>query len=257
MGMRGTPNRAALLVSALGGILVATVAYAQIEDVISAEQRRIAQAQEAQDQIDSVVQQTRSRFDEYQGLLKEIDGLVVYNSLLQNQIDDQNRQLRELRTSIDQVTIVERQILPLMTRMISGLEQFIQLDVPFLIGERTQRVASLRALLNRSDVTAAEQFRNVMEAWQIENDYGATSEAYTAELQIGGNVREVDFLKIGRIALLYLTPDGQLAGAWDNRTRQWVPLGAEYRDAIRQGLRVVGSGAPEMFVIPVPPPEEG
>jgi len=254
--MRGKPTSAVLLMGLIGG-LTASLSHAQVNAIIQAEQSRIQQAQAAQDQIDSIVTQTRSRFDEYQRLLKEIDNLVVYNTLLQAQVDDQNRELDELRTSIDQVTVIERQILPLMTRMIAGLEQFIALDVPFLLNERNARVANLRALLSRSDVTTAEQFRNVMEAWQIETDYGATSETYTDEVTIDGTTREVDFIKIGRVALLYLTPNGQLASAWDQRTRTWVPLDAEYRESIRQGLRVLATGSPEMFVIPVAPPEEG
>ena len=256
--MRGKPYCAALLMGALGAMLAADLVSAQgIDQIVDAERRRIQQAQEAQDEIDGVVSVTRSRFDEYQQLLKEIEGLVVYNNLLQNQIDDQNRELDELRTSIDQVTVIERQILPLMTRMIDGLEQFIKLDVPFLIEERTDRVAGLKDLLNRSDVTTAEQFRNVMEAWQIENDYGSTSETYTAEITIDGINREVDFLKIGRVALLYLTPDGELAGAWDKETRSWESLDAGYRASIRVGLRNVASNAPGLFMIPVESPEEG
>ena len=120
--MRGKPYCAALLMGALGAMLAADLVSAQgIDQIVDAERRRIQQAQEAQDEIDGVVSVTRSRFDEYQQLLKEIEGLVVYNNLLQNQIDDQNRELDELRTSIDQVTVIERQILPLMTRMIDGL----------------------------------------------------------------------------------------------------------------------------------------
>jgi len=257
--MTGKPRRAALLVGALAGILSTGLAYGQkVQGVLDAEARRIQQAQAAQDQIDGIVSTTRARFDEYQGLLKEIDGLQVYNRLLQNQIDDQNMQLDELRTSIDQVTVVERQILPLMTRMIAGLERFIELDVPFLLDERRQRIKDLKALLNRSDVTTAEQFRNVVEAWQIEvNDYGSNSETYTDELEINGTMREVEFLKIGRIALVYLTPDGSLAGAWNQRTRQWVQLDSSYNDEIRRGIETVRTGSPALFMIPVPPLEAG
>ena len=257
--MRGKPHRAILVLSALAGILVAQLALSQtVQQIISAEQRRVQQAQAAQDEIDTIVETTRSRFDEYQALLKEIEGLQVYNRVLQSQIDDQERELSELRTSIDQVSFIERQILPLMTRMISGLESFVELDVPFLESDRLARIAELNQLITRSDVTTAEQFRKVMEAWQIENDYGTTIETYTGELQIDGTTREVDFLRVGRVALLYLTPDGELAGAWDQRSRTWIELGADYRNSIRQGLRVARQQvAPELFIIPVAPPEEG
>lgn len=256
--MRGIPHSALLPFGALGGVLIANLAFGQgVSGVISAEQQRIQQAQQAQAQIDDIAETTRSRFDEYQILLKDIDGLVVYNDLLQNQIDDQERQLAELRNSIDSVTLIERQVLPLMTRMIDGLETFISLDVPFLLEERMARVESLRALLRRSDVTTAEQFRNVMQAWQVENDYGRFPETFTGELQIDGRDREVDFLKLGRVALLYVTPDDAVAGAWDQRSREWVALTTEDAEAIRDGIAVVeGRTTPIMFQVPVAPPQE-
>jgi hypothetical protein len=256
--MRGRPHSALLPLSALGGILIANLAFGQgVSGVISSEQQRIQQAQQAQSQIDTIAETTRSRFDEYQILLREIEGLEVYNGLLQAQIDDQERQLADLRNSIDSVTLIERQILPLMVRMIDGLETFISLDVPFLVRERMARVENLRNLLRRSDVTTAEQFRNVMQAWQIENDYGRFPETYTGQLQIGGANREVDFLKLGRVALLYVTPDDAIAGAWDHRSRNWVALTRADADAIRSGIAIIeGRTTPEMFEIPVAPPQE-
>lgn len=257
--MRLKPRTGALLLSGLGGMLLCSLAHGQtVNAIIAAEEGRIQVAQQGQDEIDDIVSETRSRFDEYQGLLKQIENVQVYNRLLQNQIDDQNRTLADLRNSIEEVTVIERQILPLMTRMIDGLEQFVELDVPFLLDERHERIADLKELLNRSDVTAAEQFRNVMEAWQIENDYGSAPESYTAVVPVGGADREVDVLKIGRVALLYLTPDGQQAGAWDQRNREWVQLDDEFLAPIGQGLRVVETGQVDqaMFVIPVAPPEE-
>lgn len=255
--MTGKRRSLLLLVGVVGGILAASSSSAQtVGALLSTEENRIQQAQADQDEIDGIVATTRSRFDEYQALLDEIEGLVVYNNLLQAQIDDQNQQLRILRSSIDNVTVVERQILPLMTRMISGLEQFIELDMPFLLDERRQRIADLKALIRRSDVTTAEQFRNVIEAWQIEvNDYGQNSETYTGIVPIDGNPREVDILKIGRVALLYLTPDGKQAGAWDQRTREWIPVD-DLVDEIRAGIESV-AGNPTLFVVPVAPPEEG
>lgn len=257
--MRWKPRSSHALLGLLVGLATGPSFGQTVQSVIRAEQTRIAQAQQQQDQIDDIVKTTRSRFDEYQGLLKEIDGLQVYNNLLQAQIDDQNRQLDELRTSIDQVSVIERQMLPLMTRMIDSLEQFIELDMPFLLNERRERVAFLRDLLNRSDVTAAEQFRNVMDAWQREmNDYGRNSETYYDTIMLGGQRREVQILRIGRTALLYLTPDGTESGAWDQKARQWVTLDRSYNAEIRSGIQSLQAGGePALFFIPVAPPEEG
>ena len=126
------------------------------------------------------------------------------------------------------------------------------------IDERTERVNSLAELLNRADVTAAEKFRVVMEAWQIENDYGRTIFSYTGELDIDGLNREVAFLQIGRVSLIYQTPDGENQGVWDQANREWVALGTDYRNSIRLALRLArGQSAPALLLLPVPAPEEG
>jgi hypothetical protein len=248
-----------LLISTIGAMFGAEMVAGQaVDQIVAAEQRRIQQAQAAQDQVDAVVEQTRDLTDEYRAVMKEVDGLVVYNTLLDRQIADQNQQLTELRTSIDQVSVIERQILPLLTRMIDGLERFVALDMPFLETERAGRVSSLKALLERSDVTAAEKFRVVMEAWQIENEYGRTIEAYTGQLEIDGTAREVDFLRIGRVALLYQTPDGENSGAWDQANGQYVAVGNQFRNAIRQGLRLArGQAGADLLLLPIFGPEEG
>ncbi|MFO7287947.1 MAG: DUF3450 domain-containing protein [Gammaproteobacteria bacterium] len=230
---------------------------ANVNQVLAAEAQRIERARQAQRQIDQIAEQTRQRFNDYQTVLKEIDGLRLYNDLMQARIDDQERQIAELRASIDTVTVIERQVTPLMVRMIDGLEKFIELDVPFRLAERRQRVANLRALLQRSDVTTAEQFRNVMQAWQIENDYGRFADFYVGELEIGGVTREVEFLMLGRVGFYYVTPDNTAAGAWDQRSREWVALTRADAEQIRQGLNVLKSGgAPQLFMVPIAPPQE-
>ncbi len=257
--MTGKPRTSLLVLAGLCGSLLGGVAAAQsVSGLIDTERTRIQRAQGQQDEIDGIVSTTRSRFDEYQAVLREIEGLEVYNNLLQAQIDDQNAQLDELRASIDQVSVIERQMLPLMTRMIASLELFIEADMPFLLDERRERVAFLKELISRSDVSAAEQFRNVMDAWQREmGDYGSSSEVYDERIEVGGVSREVQILRIGRIAMLYLTPDGSQAGAWDQQTQQWVQLDAVYNDEIRTGIEAVESGAPALFTVPVASPEEG
>ena len=252
-------RNAVLLFGALGVAFTAELAIGQgVDRLIEAETLRIQQAQAVQDEIDEIVQGTRTLAEEYRAVLKEIEGLRVYNTLLDRQIADQETELSNLRTSIDQVQVIERQILPLLTRMVDGLDRFVELDVPFLLEERALRVANNRALLERADVTSAEKFRVVMEAWQIENDYARTISTYTDELEIDGVTREVDVLQVGRVALMYQTPDGAQSGSWDQRTRQWVPVGNEYRNPIRRGISLaLNQLAPTLLLLPMAPPEEG
>jgi len=255
--MKRKPRGAVALAGVLLGALIAMPASGQdVDALIDAELNRLEQARRNQAQINQIAEQTRQRFDEYQILVKEIEGLRVYNDLMQARVDDQNRQLDELRASIDTVTVIERQVVPLMTRMIDGLEHFIELDVPFRQAERKARIQFLRNLLTQSDVSTAEQFRFVIQAWQTEMDYGMFADTYPGEIEIDGTMREVDFFMLGRIGLYYVTPDDALAGGWDQRTREWVRLTRADAEDIRAGIDVIGGGAPQLLMLPIAPPQE-
>lgn len=246
-----------LVASTAAAISIPFAGNAQsLEQVISGQQRRTKLAQESQERIDRVVTQTRTLEDQYKAVLKEIEGLQVYNTLLQRQVDNQRAQMTDLRNSIDQVEVINRQIVPIMTRMIESLEQFIALDTPFLEQERKDRIAGLWDLMERQDVTVSEKFRKVTEAYQIENDYGRTIESYKGTLTIDDATLEVDFLRLGRIGLYYQTPDGTLSGAWDQANRKWASLGSEHRNNIKFGLKVAKKQvAPDLVLLPVSAPE--
>ena len=230
-----------------------------LDQILQKQQGRTKLAQESQQRIDGVVKKTRSLEDQHKATLKEIEGLKVYNTLLSLQVDNQKLKMQDLRDSIDQVEVINRQIVPIMTQMIDGLEQFVALDVPFLLEERVGRVAKLNELMERDDITVAEKFRKVTEAYQIENDYGSTIEAYKATIwTIDGATREVEFLRVGRVALMYQSPDGKVSGAWDQNGRQWQALGSDYKNQIRQGLKIANKQiAPELVLLPIKAPEAG
>ena len=149
------------------------------------------------------------------------------------------------------VRLIAREVMPLMLEMIEALENFVELDVPFLAEERAVRTAELRRLMVRADITDAERYRRIIEAYQIENEYGRTIEVYQGELELDGKSRLVEFLRVGRIALLYQTLDGTETGVWDHRNRAWKEA-ASSRSAVRKGIRVARKQtAPDLLRIPV------
>ena len=207
----------------------------------------------AQDSVNALSEKTADIVSEFKSTSKIVDGLKVYNDLLAVQVENQHKEMANIKESIKNVSIIERQIVPLMVRMIDSFEQFVSLDVPFLLDERKARVAKLRKMMLRSDVSAAEKFRRVFEAYQIENDYGRTIEAYRGSLPLGGATREVDFLRVGRIALMYQTVGGDMTGAWDAESHQWKELSAaDYKQHVAKGLRIARKQvAPDLLVLPI------
>ena len=226
-----------------------------LSQILETQTERTLIAQESQVRVDKVVTQTRSMEAQYRANLKEIDGLRIYNKLLELQVENQERVKVDLEQSIANVAIVNRQIVPVMTRMIDSLEQFIALDVPFLNQERTDRVEALKELMSRQDVTVAEKFRKVTEAYQIENDYGRTIETYKDTLDLDGAILELDFLRIGRIALMYQSVDGKISGVWNQDTQSWDDASSQ-RNQIKLGLRIAKKQVPpDLVILPVDSPE--
>jgi hypothetical protein len=226
-----------------------------VDQVLQADQRRLNLAQQSQERVNKIVEGTRSLEDQYRAINKEIDGLKVYNRLMRAQVEGQSAVLEDISLSMDQVDVINRQIFPLMERMIDGLDQSVKLDIPFLMDERNTRLANLKEIMQRSDVSVAEKFRKVMEAYQIENDYGTTIENYTQSLTIEDATRSFNMLRIGRIGLYFQSDDTQITGRWDNEARDWV-IDNSARNEVRKGLRVAKQLiAPELIIVPVPATE--
>jgi septal ring factor EnvC (AmiA/AmiB activator) len=227
-----------------------------LAQAIDKQEQANAEGTESQDRIDALADRTDELLTAYRSAVKQIESLRAYNAQTEELIAAQHQEMDSLQNQIDEVEVVGRGIKPLMLKMVDALDQFVELDIPFNLKERRDRVAGLRKMLDDSDVSEAEKYRRVLEAYQIENDFGRTIEAYRDTLERNGKSLTVDFLRVGRIALVYQTLDGQESGVWDQAKRQWEPLDASYSSSIREGLRVARKqAAPDMIRLPLPAPE--
>ncbi len=250
---------AAVAALSLGSFGYAAIAQAdKLDQVFQVGQAKTQEAQRSQKTIDKLADSTRDSLQDYKQVLKQNEGLKVYISRLDKQIADQDRRIKNLEESITQVTVVQRQLPAVIERMIESLDQFIALDLPFYADERRQRLDFLRSSMSRSDLTVAEKFRQVMEAYKIETEYGRKVSTYKGRVEIEpGTEREVTLLQIGRIALMYQTTDGAVSGAWDPAQKAWVELDSgQYKNAIRQAIRIADNqAAKDILTVPVPSPE--
>lgn len=247
----------ATLLFAAGSLASSASAAATLSDIYQVAEQINEQAREAQARVDALSEETRELLSEYRTVLKEIEGLRVYNQQLERQVESQEQEMQQLGRSIEEVTVIERQITPLMMRMIDGLERFVELDLPFLLDERRQRIETLRDMMDRADVAVSEKFSQVLQAYQTENEYGRTMEAYSDTINIGDVPRKVDVLKMGRIALVYQSPDGELTGFYNPITSQWEELDDSYNTPVRNGIRMARQQlSVDLLTLPVQGPEE-
>ena len=188
----------------------------------------------------------------YRAETEKLAALRAYNAQLAELIAAQKNDIAARRRQIDEVVHIDRRIVPLMADMVDALEAFVALDTPFLPSERRARVAALRALMARADADPAEKYRRIIAAYEIENEYGRTIEAYEDDLDIDGEMRRVVFLRIGRVALIYQTPDGGESGIWRNAEKRFVPLDGDFDSELRMALRIARQqAAPDLMVVPL------
>ena len=220
---------------------------------------RVNTRQEAktQQRIDKLDDETKQMLEEYQRLSRELDVLKVYDDQLERLVASQAEEKTSIRQQMQGLELTQREIVPLMLRMLTWLEEFVAVDQPFLPEERNQRVQQLKELMDRADVSVGEKYRRVLEAYQIEMDYSRTIEASRGELASGDRTRTVDFLRIGRVGLYYLTLDRAEVGFWNPATSQWEVLPERYNQSILNGLRIARKqAAPDLLRLPVSAPSE-
>ena len=203
----------------------------------------------SQEKIDATERKTDKIINEWKAVAKQVEGLKLYNAQKRIQIQAQLDLMDQLDEQLVQVVVMQRQIPPLAQRMLESLESFISLDTPFRVEERQNRVDLVRASLAKPKVTASEQVRQVLEAYNIEAEYGRKIDTYEDTLADG---TVVNILVIGRVGMFYQTKDEQSSGRWNNETGSWDDLPGSYRKPIRNGIRMAKKLAPtDMLMMPV------
>ena len=208
---------------------------------------------ESQRRIDGLDDSTRTMLERYRAATWQAQQLSVYAKQLEQLLGAQQAEKSSLQQQLVEIERTERELTPLMLRMLDSLDKFVTLDLPFLKQERRERVDNLKRLMADPEATSAERYRRLLEAYQIEIDYGRSLGVERAQVGSDGAAREVDVLRVGRASLFYLSLDGEEAGRWDAAGKRWEPLEKEWRSSIRKGLRMAREiTAPDVLHLPMP-----
>jgi uncharacterized protein DUF3450 len=251
--MNFSMQKPALLAAVICFFPFATLQAEPLTEAVKVELATNNAAIKSQQKIDSLNDKTRQMLEQYRASLHQHKSLKTYNAHLQDLLTSQVQEKESLQQQLVQIETTQQEIVPLILRMLDSLEQFILLDMPFLMEERQQRLAGLKAMMVRADISNAEKYRRILEAYQIENDYGNTIESYRAELELNGVVSTLDFLRLGRVALYFQRLDGSETGYWDRVEKKWQTLPPHFRNPIRDGLRIARKeAAPDLLTLPIP-----
>lgn len=241
-------SKKSLIASTIIGALALTASNVASADALTelqkAEAKVFKASEKSQSKIDNIYEQTLALLAEYRNTVDQADILSGYNDHVQRMVDDQNANIKSLEDQIAGIDKTKQGVVPLMYKMIDTLEKFVELDVPMNIDARRERIQGLRDVMGNSNVSVSEQFRLVLEAYEIEANYGTVFGVYQGEIDLGGQKLTADFLHMGRISFVAQSLDMKHSWVWDNDTRSWDELGDEYTKAITDGIRMARKQLP-------------
>ncbi len=232
--------------------LAASVVAADTKQVLEVEEKALRQSQASQERIDTMSDEAARLLHRYREVTQRVDSLMLYNDNLEEITRSQEAEITSFERQLAGIEETRREIVPFKLRMLTALEGFVARDLPFLADERKARIEGLHTLMERADITVAEKYRRIMEAYQQEINYSLTIETYSGALDDDNDARNVEFLRIGRLAYLYQTPDRRESGFWHHQMRRWQTLEQGYNQYLRRGILVADRRiAPELIRIPV------
>ena len=160
--------------------------------------------------------------------------------------------MAKLETQLSSIDETNSALIPLMQQMIETLKVFVQLDTPFLIEKRIETIARLESLFVKSDLSIAQKYQQILQAYVIESQYGQTIETYQGKLNIGEDILTVQFFRMGRLGLYYRTVDQKSAYVWDNQNKKWIELENSQMFELDTAMKMAQNKvAPTLISLPV------
>lgn len=202
-------------------------------------------SQTSQQKINHNAEQSMELTNQIAQLKEEIRNLSIYRSHLENLVSNQQQQQESLNDQIGQIKLTRQGIVPLMYQMLTSLELIVKSDKPIKLEQRLTRIDDLKRMMGRADVSDAEKYRRILEAFQIELDYGNKLSLYRDTITLDENQdREVELVAVGRLALLARSFDQQNYWYWSNQQVQWVKGDSSNLPQINQVFDVASKKTP-------------
>ncbi|MBY5920920.1 DUF3450 domain-containing protein [Ferrimonas balearica] len=239
---------------ALGIVCALMSGAAMASSLPQAEQNQQAlqnAARDTQTQVDQLTEQQLNQQAELERVKEEISNLTVYRDHLKRLVADQQRELESLDGQLAGIEQTRSGLVPLMYRMLDDLNTLVEDDMPLKSRQRQARLADLNQMMGRADVADAEKFRRLLEAYQIEMEYGRRLGTYRDTLMLDGqSPREVEFLHLGRLALIARSLDGREYWVW--QSGQWRDVAGISPSLLSQAYGIAaGHQAPALLTLPL------
>jgi len=238
----------------LAGVIAAAFtapAYGQLDSALSTAKASTAASAASQDRVARLDDETDNATREYRAVLQQKDNIELFVAQQDIFLESQKAEINSLNTQLSTVETIKQGMVPMMLKMAAAVEDSINEDIPFRLAERKARIERLKQTLADPDVSPAEQYRQVLNAFKIEVTYGQGLDSYEGtHPEKPGNI--VNFLRFGRTSLVYMTKDESEIARYNQESKSWEQLGGDRALSMRKAIRVAkGEAAPEVVYAPV------
>jgi len=240
-----------LMLVGIASLALGTPAYAQLDSAMNAAKASTAASSASQQRVADLDDEADSMVREYRAVLQQKDNIALFVDQQDIYLQSQKSEIASLNRQLDTVEQIKQSMVPMMLDMTAKIEDTIKNDVPFNLDERLERLERVKQVLSDPDVTPVEQYRQVLNIFKVEVSYGQGMDSYEgAHPTTPGNV--VNYIRFGRVALVYMTKDESEIGRYNMETKSWDILGGEKAIELRQAIRIAKSeAAPKMVTVPV------
>lgn len=230
---------------------LAVPGYAQLDSALNAAKSSTQSSAASQQRVESLDDEADNMLREYRAVLQQRDNIDLFVQQQDIFLQSQKAEIDSLRKQLGTVEQIKQGMVPMMLTMTAAIEDSIRSDLPFSLGERLERVDRVKSVLSNPNVSPAEQYRQVLNAFEIEVSYGQGIDAYEGVHPTKpGN--SVDFVRFGRVALIYMTKDESEIARFNMETRGWDELDSGQALQVRQAIRIAnGEAAPDIVTAPV------
>ena len=240
-----SPARSLIAVALIAGLAIP--AQAQLRQALDAGEQATRRAAQVQEQINQLDDERSDMVREYRTLLQRRDAAELFARQQELVVNSQAEEIASLTEQLGSIDDITAQTVPMLLSMIEDLKLFVSADLPFKREERTARLEALDGVMASPTVTASEQYRLIMEAYSAELEYGSTIDTWQEEVDLNGNPTMVNMFLYGRVALVYVTPNGR-AARYARASGEWVALPNSYVPDIQQAIRVAQGMAQQVVL---------
>jgi len=239
----------------------------------------------------AAAQSADAKAEQYSQLLEQIANAKLSLAQKEAFVAHQEAEMASLKAQIAGTDDLKAGVQPMLDKMIAAIETEMSADVPFKQGERFERFNDAAGVISDAAAIPAEKMRKALNLYSVEVNYGQTMEAYAGnhpiaeksgkrmtacledaksnacglnkkqlkEIDRGAPVDELtipvmdgDYLRYGRLALVYMTHDASESYRYDPASKTWDEFSAAKTLEVRRAIRIAkGEAAPGVVTAPV------